>query len=539
MKISTSKKNKNFFLFFEGKKVPIHQKITIGSTEGDLLIKEQEVSKKHCTFYHEGQSVTLVDHNSLSGTYIGQIRIHPERKVFLLDKDLIRIGNTILEIKSEEDHDIKNFHQIHTDNSPEKQSSFTELAGISSRFFALFIDLSVTYFIQDFFPRSLLEQFQWIPFLEKNKELFHFYSVFIIIQSISTLLLKVSLGQYIFNFSSKSYFKSFLRNLLGIFTLPFLVFDVPLLFGKESFKEILTSNIQQNKTVPLLGYLITFFILPLFFYVEPLKDLTSSKYISHIHKEDHKELESTTVNFFYLKFFSPLKIYPFFDKVEYSKTNAAIRVFNSKEQIKISFIKKVFLKNMIENIKLYPFFLRGTEKNFFYLQEENFSENFLKTIIKTLKLDFFQGLSSFKEYFPYYKHLLDFKKILLTIFEVDALENVILARFNNNLYMIVKKEFYYFLPLRFENLILYGTDCTSFEQLSSFLSFIDYGQEKNTFFPLDYFLTQKKSLESLLNYYNSVKKTVEPLFFETLKSEILLLSRETQDKDLEAMILKL
>lgn len=539
MKISTSKKNKNFFLLFEGKKIPIIQKITIGSREGDLLIRDQEIAEKHCTFYPEGQSITLVDHNSESGTFIGQIRIHPERKVFLIDKDLIRIGNTILEIRTEESNVEKSFNQIHQNTIPEKALSSTELATPSNRFFALCIDFSLSYFIKDIIPNIIVENFNYISFVEKNKEIIHFIFLFVVIQNISTLFLKVSPGQYIFNFSSNSRIKSILRNLIGTVTLPFIVFDLPLLFQHKSFKEYLTTPIEQKKVFPLFGYIITFLILPFFFYLEPLKELSSSKYNTYLHKEDYSKLNFTAVNYFHLKFFDPLKVYPFFDKVEYSKTNAAIRVIKNTEQIKISFEKTISLKEMIKNIKLYPFFLRGVEKNFFYLQLENFQENFLKVILRTLKLDFFTGISSFKDYFPYYKHLLDFKKILFTIFETDDLSDITLARFNNNLYMIVKKNVYYFLPLRLDNSILYSTDCTDFNQLMSFLSFMDYGEDQNIFFPIDYFLNKKKSLEDINMYYSSIKETVDSLFFETLKSEILLLSREIKDKDLEGIILKL
>lgn len=539
MKISTSKKNKKFFLLFEGKKIPITQSISIGSKEGDLIIQDQEIAKKHCTFYPEGQSITLIDHNSQTGTFIGQIRIHPERKVFLVDRDIIRIGNTVLEIKTEEGNSERNFNQIYQQATPEKVLSSTELAGSLSRFLALCVDLSLVYFVKDFIPDLFVEKFSYISFIEKNKELIHFFSLFIIFQTIVTLFLKVTLGQYLFNFSSKSRIKSILRNIIGIITLPFLVFDLPLLFQHKSFKEYLTTPLEQEKIFSLFGYLIAFILLPFFFYLEPLKDISSSQYKTSIHKEDYSNASSSAVNYFHLKFFDPLKVYPFFDKVEYSKTNAAIRVIKDTDQIKISFTKNIPLKEMIKNIKLYPFFLRGFEKNFFYLQPDNFQENFLKVIIRTLKLDLFTGFFSFKDYFPYYKHLLDFKKVLLTIFETDMLEDITFSRFNNNLYMIIKKDFYYFLPLRLENTILYSTDCSDFKQLSSFLSLIDYGQDQSAFFPIDYFLDQKKSIQDMNNYYSSIKKTIDSLFFETLKSEILLLARETKDKELEGMILNL
>ena len=80
------------------KSFPIDQQLSIGRTEGDVVISDASLSEHHCTIYPSNNRLTVKDLNSQNGVYI---RIDEE--VELRDQDEISIGTQIFRIEEIED----------------------------------------------------------------------------------------------------------------------------------------------------------------------------------------------------------------------------------------------------------------------------------------------------------------------------------------------------------------------------------------------------------------------------------------------------
>jgi hypothetical protein len=105
-----------------------------------------------------------------------------------------------------------------------------------------------------------------------------YVAVFLIIRVLSAFIFGVSIGQLLCGVRSegnlllKRIFAP-LREILGVFTGPFLIFDIPGLFSKKTFKEIITlSKMYQSSR---LSYLLMMIMPPLIFgicYLGPMLD---------------------------------------------------------------------------------------------------------------------------------------------------------------------------------------------------------------------------------------------------------------------------
>lgn len=73
-----------------------HQ-ISIGSEMGNIVIADPSISPKHATFFVQDEVVFIMDHGSVSGTFIKGKKIDPGKKILLEDNDLITLGD--LEVK--------------------------------------------------------------------------------------------------------------------------------------------------------------------------------------------------------------------------------------------------------------------------------------------------------------------------------------------------------------------------------------------------------------------------------------------------------
>ena len=78
--------------------IKFESKVTIGSEVGDLIVENDVVSPRHCTFYLNKDVVSLMDHSSEEGTFLNKKRLSPGRVYLLSDKDKIMIGNISVEI---------------------------------------------------------------------------------------------------------------------------------------------------------------------------------------------------------------------------------------------------------------------------------------------------------------------------------------------------------------------------------------------------------------------------------------------------------
>lgn len=86
----------------------ITENLTVGSEVGSVQIEHDSISPRHCTFSFNSGVVSVLDHSSDFGTYIGQKRIPPGRMIILQDDDPIQIGELSAHIiHSEESVDIQ------------------------------------------------------------------------------------------------------------------------------------------------------------------------------------------------------------------------------------------------------------------------------------------------------------------------------------------------------------------------------------------------------------------------------------------------
>ena len=77
----------------------LDRKVTIGHQIGDLILDDDSISNRHCTFYINQGVVSLMDHSSESGTFINKKRIKPGKVFILNDKDKLKIGTIEIKLK--------------------------------------------------------------------------------------------------------------------------------------------------------------------------------------------------------------------------------------------------------------------------------------------------------------------------------------------------------------------------------------------------------------------------------------------------------
>ncbi|MDA8792938.1 FHA domain-containing protein [Bacteriovoracaceae bacterium] len=81
----------------------INKTIQIGSQVGDLVINDDSISPKHCTIALSNGVLSVIDHNSEAGTYIGKKQIRPNRTFIFNATDKVRIGRHFLEFIEKEE----------------------------------------------------------------------------------------------------------------------------------------------------------------------------------------------------------------------------------------------------------------------------------------------------------------------------------------------------------------------------------------------------------------------------------------------------
>ncbi len=70
----------------------IIEMLVIGSQEGDVLLDDPSVDTKHCSFIVNDDVISIIDHNSSMGTFIGSDRIPSEKMIILMEGDTIKFG---------------------------------------------------------------------------------------------------------------------------------------------------------------------------------------------------------------------------------------------------------------------------------------------------------------------------------------------------------------------------------------------------------------------------------------------------------------
>jgi hypothetical protein len=76
-----------------------HQ-LSVGSEIGNIVIADESISPRHATFVLQQNIISLIDHASLSGTFVNDKKIPPGKYIILDESDEIKIGDLVLKIKT-------------------------------------------------------------------------------------------------------------------------------------------------------------------------------------------------------------------------------------------------------------------------------------------------------------------------------------------------------------------------------------------------------------------------------------------------------
>ncbi len=312
-----------------------HQ-LSVGSEIGNIVISDPSISPRHATFSLQDEVVSLMDHGSVSGTFINGKKVEAGKNIILEESDVVLIGELEIRLKvsnvsvlkeeisekpSEEEAEKKKEDskkdvpkvtpKSSIEITPKKTSKKSTLslsapeksANTLVRVFAIVSDLALSYVILTVFMpfdefRVLLEDIpsqlaELIPLdpkvlisdlgidLSFLNELGHyiweilsstfkvvpFITVYALIRIVSTLVFGVSLSEFFLGVrisGNKIWGRigGVIRVLVGLLTWPFLIFDLPALFSRRTFKEVITfTNIAiPSKFIAILGFI---FYIPL------------------------------------------------------------------------------------------------------------------------------------------------------------------------------------------------------------------------------------------------------------------------------------
>jgi pSer/pThr/pTyr-binding forkhead associated (FHA) protein len=87
------------FIVFQGRRVPITRRITIGRDKGNAItLDDTLVSRRHALIQKIGSEFFIEDLGSTNGTYVNKKRIPADKYVRLKPTDTILIGRTELSL---------------------------------------------------------------------------------------------------------------------------------------------------------------------------------------------------------------------------------------------------------------------------------------------------------------------------------------------------------------------------------------------------------------------------------------------------------
>jgi hypothetical protein len=75
-----------------GDRVEIATSLVIGRREGDLLVDDPEMSRRHAQITVDGGELAIIDLGSRNGTFVDEEMITGER--FLIDQQVVRLGQS-------------------------------------------------------------------------------------------------------------------------------------------------------------------------------------------------------------------------------------------------------------------------------------------------------------------------------------------------------------------------------------------------------------------------------------------------------------
>lgn len=419
-------------------------------------------------------------------------------------------------------------------------------------------------------PLSLLLQ-SAIPNTEIIQMLLQIYIIHAIVDILSTLILKTSIPLLFLGISaSGNKFQALIRSIIGIFTTPLLIFDLPVLFKKPSIKEYLSGSIlhDHSHVIKLTG---TFIILPLMIctgLLGPIAldleningfEISVSQNQIEMGRSETNTIQSPSQLFgATIKGGLPndLELLPLFKGISAnSPKQVAIYSHTINKYLTFEKIKEIDLKNMIKLARYgnpmfsleYPATADAIQNNI--LQENEINEELLRLFSKAIMLSpntfieiitsntlFISGLVKLRstllsELPPIVGYKFDLKKMGKTIFLIASPKET----GENNLA--------YLLPLNISNVPLFKVSYPMrmkgsydiFEQ--SILSKSDWIFEQGHFNQNSANLNTTVTAFTILDYFNN-RSFDTSKFPSTYLKGLALKGIETKDNEYHALILE-
>jgi hypothetical protein len=277
-----------------------HQ-LSIGSEIGNIVVADPSISPRHATFILQQEVVSVIDHGSVGGTLVNGTKIPAGKYIILEETDAIHLGDLELKLVvkniSEEMEEIPEIPEeeeetkviatpvvpASTKKSPKVMMLQAPEYATNSlvRLLAVICDFLLAYSLLvilhpfdevrsflEFIPSFLLSLVEadwkgiWEAFTADYafvgamfEDAVKFFSntlhpgplvvMFLLVRLTSTLIFGVSISELFLGVGSKGniLWKRIgggLRVLVGIITGPFLVFDIPAVISRRTFKEFLT-----------------------------------------------------------------------------------------------------------------------------------------------------------------------------------------------------------------------------------------------------------------------------------------------------------
>ena len=539
---------------------PLSHQLSIGSEIGNIIIADPSVSPRHASILLQEEVISIIDHGSVSGTFVNGTKIPAGKFIILEDTDKITVGD--LEVKlgikttavdntsfsppgidhldeeaeeEDEEEDVET-EEDEVEEQPELEKTVTKSklymgkgkpsqplsdfkAKKKSRFnftlpsydatnslvrvFALTGDLLLSYIVIVIFlpfddfrnflnsvPSLIAEtlDFEWAnlwqmisedagQFSDIAKEVYLIVNelvpvlpliqVFFLIRLVTTVIFGVSISELLFGIHANfnriwARIGGMLRVIIGMITWPFLIFDLPSLASKRTFKEFITfTNTYVGSRVmtfvgivfyiPLL--LVIILISPMMIGLELVEPIPFSTVISKRVKAPVAESEAGTPAVVQKKSegsrhlgmtlsYDPqqISLIPSFKfKGEKSKLNmnASLEIFHREGErtVTIDLFKKFDMKELLKiglhgnymlhdkYTQIYNFAYSAQNMNRFFKVSDNVKqeEMFGKQVIDFTEMTFGLGIETLPDFMlaqtPFVKSIVDYRSSLLGLFE--------------------------------------------------------------------------------------------------------------------------
>ncbi|MES2526842.1 MAG: FHA domain-containing protein [Bdellovibrionota bacterium] len=551
---------------------PLTHQLAIGSEIGNIIIADPSVSPRHASILLQEEVISIIDHGSVSGTFVNGTKIPPGKFIILEDTDKISVGD--LEVKLgiktssidntsfappgfehlDEDDDSEEENEEETEESEEEEDEDIELEEEEEvvpetektvtksklymgkgkpaqplsafkpkskfklnlsmpsydatnsivRVLALIGDLLLSYIIIVIFlpfddfrnflnsvPSLVAEtlDFEWINLWEMVAEdagqvtdvlkevylivnevvpVLPLIQVFFIIRLVTTIIFAVSISEFLFGIHANfnkiwARIGGMLRVIIGMITWPFLIFDLPALFSKRTFKEFITvtNTYVGSRVMTFVGIVLYLPLLVLLILVSPMmiglelvEPIPFSTIVSKRVKAVATETEAATPEPVVQKksegsrhlgmtlTYDPQKIslIPSFKfKGDKSKLNmnASLEVFDREGErtITVDLFKKFDMKELLKiglqgnfmlhdhYTQIYNFAYSAQNMNRFFKVSDNVKqeEMFGKQVVDFTEMAFGLGIETLPDFMmtntPFIKSIVDYRSSLMGLFE--------------------------------------------------------------------------------------------------------------------------